>query len=290
MNPDLKKLFITTDKSQLFCKTFGKGEPIIVIHGGPGLSHDYLLPQMAKLAETNLVIFYDQRGCGLSTGEINAESIQIESFVDDLEAIRKYFGYEKISILGHSWGGFLAMKYAIAHPEFVNKLILLNSAPASFDEYSLFLQEAGRRMESYRNEIKWIIETPEFVKGEESTTQKYYQTIFGRYFYDPEKVKLLNLQMKPSAFLNGSKVYGIFSQNLLGKPFNLHEQLKKLDITTLIIHGDSDPVPPCTAQKLHESIQGSKYHIIKNCGHFPYVETPDELFLHLNNFLRDDYD
>lgn len=290
MDKNSKKLFISADKAELICRTFGKGEPIIVIHGGPGLSHDYLLPQMAKLAETNLVIFYDQRGCGLSTGEINPESIQIETFINDLEEIRKFLRYDKITILGHSWGGFLAMRYAIAHPKFVHKLILLNSLPASFDEYSLFLQEAGRRMVPYQNEIKQIMETSEFIKGEESTTQKYYQTIFGRYFYDPEKVTLLNLQMKPNAFLNGSKVYGILSQNLLGNPFNLHEQLNRLDIKALIIHGDSDPVPPCTAQKLHESIRGSKYHLIKNCGHFPYVETPDELFLHLNNFLRDDYD
>lgn len=290
MDLDSKKLYISADKAELFCKTFGKGEPIIMIHGGPGLSHDYLLPQMAKLAETYFVIFYDQRGCGLSTGELNAESIQIGTFIEDLEAIRRYFGYEKITILGHSWGAFLAMNYAIAYPKFVHKLILLNSLPPSSDEFSLFKQEWARRMAPYQNEIKGIMETPEFVKGEESTTQKYYQTIFGRYFYDPEKVKLLNLQMKPSAFLNGSKVYEIFSQNLLAKPFNLHDQIKQLDINTLIIHGDSDPVPPCTAQKLHESIRGSEYHLIKNCGHFPYVETPDELFLHLNNFLRDDYD
>ncbi len=283
-------MFTMTNGAQIFYKTFGKGDPIILVNGGPGLSHDYLLPYLAKLAETNLVIFYDQRGCGLSMDEINSDSIQIETFVEDLEAIRSELGLKKITILGHSWGGFLAMKYAIAYPEFVHKLILLNSLPPSSDEFSLFRQEWASRMESYQDEIKQIMETPEFVKGEESTTQKYYQTIFGRYFYDPEKVKLLNLEMKPDAFINGQKVYAIFSQNLLSKPFNLHDQLKRLDIITLIIHGDSDPVPPSTAQKLHESIRGSKYHLIKNCGHFPFVETPDELFLHLNNFLRNDYD
>lgn len=103
------KIFIKTNDAQIFCRVFGKGEPIIVVHGGPGLSQDYLLPQMAKLAQTNLVIFYDQRGCGLSTGAINEDSIQIKTFVDDLEAIRKSFGYKKVTVLGHSWGGFLAM-------------------------------------------------------------------------------------------------------------------------------------------------------------------------------------
>ena len=84
--------------------------------------------------------------------------------------------------------------------------------------------------------------------------------------------------MSQKACINGEKVEEIFMQNLFVKPFNLHDQLKKVRIPTLIIHGDADIIPPATAQKIHESIAGSKYILIKNCGHFPHVETPDELF------------
>lgn len=282
---DSKEIFIKANDAQIFCRVFGKGDPIIVIHGGPGLSQDYLLPQMAKLAQTNLVIFYDQRGCGLSTGAINEDSIQIKTFVDDLEAIRKSFGYKKVTILGHSWGGFLAMQYALVHPESIHKLILLNTMPPSSEEFSLFVQEWIKRMAPYHDELKAIKDTPEFTKGNPSTIEKYYRIIFGRYCYNPEKADLLNLYMSPKASIDGAQVYEIFRQNLFTKPFNFHDQLKQLKIPTLIVHGDFDPIPPSTAEKLHESLDGSKYILIKNCGHFPYIETPEELFKQLNIFL-----
>lgn len=90
------------------------------------------------------MIFYDQRCCGQSTGEINASTINIETFVEDLDRIRQELGYKKISILGHSWGGFLAMNYATSHSENVDRLILSNSLPASSEEYTLFSQGRTR--------------------------------------------------------------------------------------------------------------------------------------------------
>lgn len=281
-----KEIFIKTNDAQIFCRVFGKGDPIIVIHGGPGLSQDYLLPQMAKLAQTNLVIFYDQRGCGLSIGAINADSIQIKTFVDDLEAIRTSFGYKKVTILGHSWGGFLAMQYAITHPESIQKLILLNTMPPTSEGFSLFVQEWMKRMAPYQDELKVIKDTPEFTKGNPSTIEKYYRIIFGRYCYNPEKADLLNLYMSPKASIDGAQVYEIFRENLFTNSFNFDKQLKLLKIPALIIHGDFDPIPPSTAENLHQTIDGSKYILIKDCGHFPYVETPDELFKQLNTFLR----
>jgi len=289
---DSKEIFIKTNDAQIFCRVFGKGEPIIVVHGGPGLSQDYLLPQMAKLAQTNLVIFYDQRGCGLSTGAINEDSIQIKTFVDDLEAIRKSFGYKKVTVLGHSWGGFLAMQYAIAHPHSINKLILLNTMPPSSEGFSLFIQEWMKRMAPYQDELKAIKDTPEFTKGNPSTIEKYYRIIFGRYCYNSEKADLLNLYMSPKASIDGAQVYEIFRQTLFTKSFNFQDQLKSLKIPTLIVHGDFDPIPPSTAEMLHQNIPDSQYILIKDCGHFPYVETPDELFKQLNTFLggaRDAY-
>lgn len=280
-----KEIFIETNDAQIFCRVFGKGEPIIVIHGGPGLTQDYLLPHMAKLAQANLVIFYDQRGCGRSTGAINQDSIQINTFVDDLEAIRKFFAYEKVTVLGHSWGGFLAMQYAIAHPESIEKLILLNTMSPSSEGFSLFIQEWMKRMAPYQDELSAIKKTPEFAEGNPSIIEKYYRIVFGRYCYSAKKADLLNLYMSPKASIDGAQVYEIFRQNLFAKSFNFYDQLKLLKIPTLIVHGDFDPIPPSTAETLHQNIPGSHYILIKDCGHFPYVETPDELFKQLNVFL-----
>lgn len=76
--------FIAVENGKLFLRTIGKGKPLIVLHGGPGLTQDYLLPQLYRLAKNNFVIFYDQRGCGQSTGEINANTINIELMIQRL--------------------------------------------------------------------------------------------------------------------------------------------------------------------------------------------------------------
>jgi len=281
-----KEVFVKTNNAKLFCRVLGKGNPIIVIHGGPGLSQDYLLPQMASLKEKSLVVFYDQRGCGRSTGKINAHTIQIKTFIEDLEAIRKFFDFKKVTILGHSWGGFLALEYVITHPEVVDKLILLNTSPASSEDFSLGMKEIDKRLSSSQKELQALQKSVGFSKKDTATVEKYFQIMFEKYFFDPKKVCLLHLSMTPKAARNGFKVSEIFGQNFYKKPFNLYPELEKLQIPTLIIHGDFDPVPLSSAKKLHKSIKGSKFILIKNCGHFPYIEKPIELFKNIDDFLN----
>ncbi len=283
---DVREIFVEADQAQLFCRVVGKGRPLVVLHGGPGLTQDYLLPQLYKLGEANLVIFYDQRGCGRSTGEINADTITMEAFVNDLEAIRQAFKFDKISVLGHSWGGFLAMQYAIAYPEKVEKLILSNSMAASADEFSLFIQEYIRRTAPYQAELKEIQSAPPFSEGDPELVERNYRLIFRAYCYLPAKAELLNLRMPASASVNGTKVYENLRRNVFTQPFDLHGALKGLNVPTLIIHGDADPVPASTAQHVHASISHSKYLLMKNCGHFPYVEDPETYLSHLKDFLR----
>ncbi len=281
----INETWVPSGNGKLFCKTMGKGKPLIIIHGGPGLTQDYLLPGLDKLAETNFVIFYDQRGCGRSTGEINDETMNIPSLVDDIDHIRKAFRFDKVSILGHSWGGFLAMHYAIAHPKAVDKLILSNSMPASSEDLSLFVNEVTRLTSPYQEELSKIKNSKQFQDGDPETIERYYRIIFRTYCFIPKKADLLNLRMPPIASVNGAKIYELIRENTFKKTFNLHASLKALNIPTLVIHGDVDAIPPLTAQHTHESIPGSKYILMKNCGHFPYIEEPDMYFNHLKNFL-----
>lgn len=282
----IKETFVNSGEAKLFCRAIGQGKPLIVIHGGPGLTQDYLLPQMYELAKNNLVIFYDQRGCGKSTVDINANTINIESFLNDIEAIRKAFNLDKISVLGHSWGGFLAMQYTIEHPEHVDKLILSNSSPATSDGYALFGQEYMRRMGPYQEELDKIRSSQGFRDGDSCVMEQFYRLIFRQYCYIPEKANLLNLWMTSIASLNGAKVSEIIRENVLDKSFNLNNGLKSLKVSVLILHGDVDPIPSSTAQAIHDNIPNSKYILMKNCGHFPYVEDPNTYFKHINNFLN----
>ncbi len=283
---DVKETFVEVDQAKLFCRVMGKGEPLIVVHGGPGLSQDYLLPQLKKLAEHNLVIFYDQRGSGESTGDVDPKFIQMSTFVNDLDAIRKAFGFKQVSLLGHSFGGLLSMQYAIAHPEAMDKLILLSPTPSCSDDHALFAKEWTQRMAPHIEEMHRIEASQAFKEGDSSTVAKFFRIMFGPYCFDAKKAENLNLTMSPRSNLNGSKVYGILAQNFFSQPFNLQSGLQMLKCKTLIIHGDVDAIPLSTAQNTHKNISQSKFVVMKNCGHFPYVEKPEEFFDHLQAFLK----
>jgi len=280
------EVYVVSGEAELYCKVMGKGDPLIVIHGGPGANHNYLLPQLASLADDHLVVFYDQRGCGQSLGEIDKETITLSNFMHDIEDIRRAFNFDKISLYGHSWGGFLAMHYAIAYPEVVEKLILSNPVAASSEERSLFLEEYKHRTAPYQAELSRIRATQEFQAGDPETVERYFRIHFRSYFYCQDKVDLLNLQTPRSCSLNGAKIHRWVEENIYGSPYNLHAELKTLNIPTLVIHGDFDPIPAITAQRIHESIPGSKYVLLKGCGHFPFVERQEEYLNCLRGFLN----
>jgi proline iminopeptidase len=103
--------------ANLFCRELGEGLPIAVLHGGPDFDHTYLLPQLDLLADYFRLIYYDQRGRGRSADHVRADEVTIESEIADLDALREHFQLSSIAALGHSWGGVLAMEYAIRRPE-----------------------------------------------------------------------------------------------------------------------------------------------------------------------------
>lgn len=284
-----KTTFVEAAEGKLFCRIMGKagkGTALIVLHGGPGLSQDYLLPHLSKLAKNHFVIFYDQSGCGRSERKKDAKDIDLNVFIDDLEVIRHHFGLEKISVLGHSFGGFIAMQYAIAHPEVIDQLVLLNSMPSSSRDFAQFTEEYARRVTPFMEELELIQASKAFQEGDSKTLARYLRIIFQTYSAVPETVDQLNLYALPQANKNFIKISEVFSQTLFSKFFDLGSHLKNLSCKTLIIHGDKDPIPVSTARTLHKNIKNSKFAVIKDCGHFPFVEKPEELFQILDEFLE----
>ncbi|PKP46294.1 MAG: hypothetical protein CVT95_07200, partial [Bacteroidetes bacterium HGW-Bacteroidetes-12] len=118
-----------------YFKIIGTGEPILVLHGGPGLFSDYLISSFEGLAEGYQFIFYDQRGSGKTDFPKDTASISIDNFVEDIEAIRKHLKIDKITLSGHSWGGLLALFYAKKYPDNLNKLILIAPGPSNSEYY-----------------------------------------------------------------------------------------------------------------------------------------------------------
>lgn len=284
----VKEAYVPVRHGKLFCRTMGKGSPLIIVHGGPGVSHEYLLPFMGELAKTNWVIFYDQRGSGKSQVSPDADSIKLDLFIEDIEAIRKSFGFGKVSVLGHSWGGHLAMLYAIRHPKAIDKLILSNSMGAISSDFSLFMKEWQKRLGSQVEEINQIKQSAAFAAGDTEAFAKFYDIQNRAYCFNPESAGKLHIKQPPNVNVRGFKTCEILKNNYLIHPFDLTSGLEKLKCKTLVIHGDTDPIPVQTAENIHKRISGSRLIVLEKCGHFPYVESPESYFSHINSFLKDE--
>src|SRR5580692_904356 len=129
----------------IYYKTMGSGTPLLIVHGGPGESHDYFLPYLLPLARTNKLIFIDERGSGRSEKLDDVKQYTVENMVSDVEEVRAALKLGKISLLGHSYGGVLAQAYALKYPEHLSHLVLASTF-ASTKEMNQVLQRIKNQM------------------------------------------------------------------------------------------------------------------------------------------------
>lgn len=280
--------YVKVEEGELFYEKFGTGEPMVVLHGGPGFDHSYLMPGMLDLAKDHEVIFYDQRGSGLSLKtSLQPDRINLKHFVKDLDDLRKHFGLKKFILVGHSWGGYLAMSYAIEHPEAVSKLVLITPAPADYKGMQSFLSNVSKKTE--KMDMAALSDYEKFKELTAEQVSDLYREFLSVYFYNPKDAEKLTLNAKKESLESGFKVEEELSKTVTCNPTNnLFPKLRSLKVPTLVIHGDVDVIPWQTAKQTHEAIPGAKWVLLKNCGHFPYVEKPSELFKNIREFLKGD--
>jgi proline iminopeptidase len=269
---------------ELFYKKVGSGQPIVVLHGGPGDSHSYFLPQMAALADRYQLIFYDQRASGQSTGSQDLGSVTAATFVADLEGLRQAQGLEKMTLLGHSWGGLLALLYALEYPDQVEALILVAPAPAS----ALNLAELNKRLYGRMSplERREVAEALALATEEPTpeTMADFKQLLYSFYFYDRKVLADLSpIETSPANARVAFQVNQAIWDSL--GDYDLHQALTTLEIPTLIIHCNIDPVPIEGAQHIHEALPDSEFVQLKRCGHFPFIDNPRPFFEQLSAFL-----
>jgi proline iminopeptidase len=274
-----------------FISKMGSGEPLLVIHGGPGLFHDYLVPHFKSLAENYQIIFYDQRGCGKTDFPADTSSVNIDTYVEDLEGIRNHLKIEKLDLVGHSWGSLLAINYSKKYKNNINRLILISPAPGNSD----YFDETFRNMQKKRSEenTKELVQTmmsSAFEKRDEETFKKAILLGDKVNLADQEKVSEL---YEPMVF-DKSKANNLMLVNsLLEKTyFNLDitEGLNSVTASTLIIIGGLDNVPFASTQLIHENLKNSKLEVIKKSCHYPFFENPKQFNKIVKNFLDPEYE
>jgi pimeloyl-ACP methyl ester carboxylesterase len=131
---------VPLDRGRLYYRDIGAGHPVIVLHGGPDFDHSYLVPELDRLARSHRLIYFDQRGRGRSAEGVRPEDVGLLSEIEDVERLRRHLQLPSAAILGHSWGGLLAMEYALRHPDRTTHLILMNTARASRQDWSAMRQ------------------------------------------------------------------------------------------------------------------------------------------------------
>lgn len=282
--------FVPVDGGELYYREVGQGPTIVVLHGGPDFGHDYLLSDLDRLADSYRLIYYDQRGRGKSARGTRVEDVSIKSEIADLDEVRRYFGLEKMVLLGHSWGGYLAMEYAIRQPEHVSYMILMNSSAASHADYLIFSAEVSKRRAGSLEELQAILLSDGYKNGDPEAVKEYYRLHFGTTLKDPRLLKRIIASMgagfSRESIITGWKIEErLVSETWQNRSFDLFPELRKLGVPTLVIHGEDDFIPVECAARIADAIPGARFVLLKGCGHFAYMEEPEAVHNEIDAFL-----
>jgi proline iminopeptidase len=277
-----KESFVQIGAERLYVRDVGQGLPIMVVHGGPDFDHEYLLPEMDRLGDSFRLVYYDQRGRGRSFSGVQPANITMATEVDDLDRIRETFGFESIAVLGHSWGGLVAMEYAIRHPERVSRMILMSTAPASrADAGALRAELARRKSPTQTARMNELRSDPRFQAGDIDTEAEYYRIHFGTTLRNPDHLDAVVRRLR-SAFTEDAIVAARAIEDMLYEDtwerneYDLIPALRRLDIPTLLLSGDYDFVPREVVAHIADAIRGSRVEVLADCGHFAYLEHSEE--------------
>lgn len=272
--------FVRCGDARLFVKTMGAGPPVVVLHGGPGAHHDYLLPQFAVLADRFALHFYDQRGGGRSRVP-RPQGVTWQRHVADLDALRARWKLERMNLLGYSWGGLLALLYAARYPERVRCLVLVDPAAGWGSYHADFRKEFARRMASpevarLRRDLE---ESGLGERDPEAYRHRRFELSVAGYFRDPGAANGLTPFLVQVQAQHGTWA------SLHGHGPALREELRSVTVPTLILHGRHDPVPLAWAGELARVLPRSELVVLDESAHVPHVEEPQGLFAEIRAFL-----
>ena len=255
---------------------------MLVMHGGPGADHRYLLPQMLHLAQANEVFFFDQRGGGKSRVTDNAP-ITWQTHVEDMVSVIRELELEPLTLIGYSFGGLLSLLYALeAHgnpalPQ-PRRMVLIDPAPVNRAWRSEFEAEFSRRQKSDAVEQLRAQLNASGLRDRdpEAYKQRAFEVSVAGYFADPNDAREL------TPFRVISRVQQSVWDSLGN--YDLLPRLSAIEYPTLIVHGRDDPIPVASSVEAAKKV-GAELILLDDCGHVPYVEQPDKLFRALDTFL-----
>lgn len=273
---------------KLYYRLLGSGsDPVVLIHGGPGFTSDYLADDLTAMARRHSLFVYDQRGIGRSTLVTDSTALAAQRYVEDLEAIRKHLGLEQLTLLGHSWGVAPATLYAMQYPERVRRMILVGAIPAERSGLvSAFQAMAAARDSATRTRMTELSRIRAVNPADRAACREYYQLWFIPFFGARDAARRMKGDVcagSPESLRNKQNV-DKFTFASLGN-WDWTTSLSKVVVPTLIIQGELDPLPIERARKWAAAMPNARLLELKGIGHFPYVEAPEVFFAAVDRFL-----
>jgi proline iminopeptidase len=284
-------MFAKINGIELFFDVVGSGfsvaekslEPkpvLFVLHGGPGADHSSLRPWLDGLQDAAQIVYFDHRGTGRS-GRANVSTYTMAQMADDVEALGLYLGVEAPVLLGSSFGGMVALEYAVRYPDSLSKLILSDTAP-SYDFYATSMERVAQlasaeQLELLTARFSGTATLEQNIRWNEVVGPLYYRT------FPP----LAQLEAATARMIFGPEVAEHVMRYDL-PTYDVRSQLGAIDIPTLVLTGRYDWVTgPSQSEEILTGIPHAELHIFENSGHNPQEEETEEYVQTVSRFIRE---
>lgn len=297
-NYQMEEGFVDSNGVLIYYTTVGRGSPLLIVHGGPGASHDYFLPYLLPLARNHRLIFIDERGSGKSEKLEDPKGYTIESMVEDVEAVRQGLDLGKVTLLGHSYGGALAQAYALKYQSNLSHLILCSTWASTKEMNQVFVKMKAKMAPELRDRIDAQEKAGLFGRGKDFEknryTADYMIAAWGEGYFpyvyqgrpDPNYDPIANGVMSWDLYREmwGSDGEFVISGNL--KSVEYLDRLPSIHVPTLFLVGDHDECDPSLSREMHAKIAGSKIVVLPQAGHMTFVDQPTLFNTSVLDFLR----
>ncbi len=274
--------FIALPGSKIHYQTFGKGNPILILNGGPGMSSEGFVTLAKELSINNQTIIYDQRGTGLSTlDEIDGSTVTMDLMAEDIETLRKHLKIEKWIVMGHSFGGMLAYYYASKYPNRVKGMIQSSSGGMDLKLLSS-INITDRLPQKERDSLSFYNQKISQGDTTYQTRLKRGQFLAPAYLYNKKYAPIVAERLTQG----NSQINNLVWANLQAISFDVKETMKTFKKPVLILQGADDIVNMAIAKTAHKILPNSKLIVLEECSHYGWLEQKEKYYSEIENFVQ----
>ncbi|WP_226294074.1 alpha/beta fold hydrolase [Aquimarina algicola] len=275
---------ITTSFGSIHYKTFGKGEPLLIINGGPGIDSEGFSSLATLFKDKYMAIIYDQRGTGKSNLKtIDSTTLSMDLLIDDIEILRNHLNIKKWVVLGHSFGGFVAQHYASKHSDRIKGMILSASGGIDLEIFSYMSANIHIRMSDMdRDSLRYW--SKKINEGDTTYLAKYKvgKLRAPTYLYGNEYIEQIAHRLTQS----NPEIRNLMLSDLSKNNYDWSSPMSKFNSPVLIIQGRQDLVGSETAFKAHNVYKTSKLVLLNECGHYGWLEQEEKYTAEINSFIE----